>query len=382
MAITQKVEPRTRHTTQRNTKPRPKTGSVGIRIEPVLIFIQTNIKLIACVALLIALWIGYNVLTGSRLFAVTQIEVIQASPTLRTDIEQTIRKSIAQNRLMDVDLAVIKKEVEKIARVREATVARVLPDKIYVRVTERTPAVLVRRSSGNFVWVDADAVEIGDFKLSDLRANAKPNETPKMPPSAIGFTDGKEASASVNPDNRERVALYKRLEKEFSERDSLWDYVNEIDLSSLKYINVEVTTKQLVEAPLKIVLGNSDFRSRFERAIQILKALKERDAEMLNVLRVNDAQRLIDNADRLNFLDATKESIVFSFSSPSMERMPNAGTQKPTAGKPQTPETLKKPEPNVSTRPPAKAAIRSDNKKATVPAPHTAAQKKAPAKKR
>src|SRR5262249_19203798 len=159
--------------------------------------------------------------------------------------------------------AIVKKEIEKIARVRDATVARVLPDKVYVRVTERTPAVLVRRSSGNLVWMDMDAVEIGDFKLSDLRANAKPNETPKMPPSAIGFYEGNNASASVLVDNRERVALYKKLEQEFSARESLWDYVDEIDLSSLKYINIQVTTSELVNAPLKIVLGNSDFRNRF-----------------------------------------------------------------------------------------------------------------------
>ncbi|GEM_PF-816573 len=380
MAITQKVDPRTRRTNARVVKPRPKAGSVGSRIEIVFTFIHTHIKLIAYSALAIALWIGYNVLTGSRLFAVTQIEVMQASPALRTDIEQTVKKTIAQNRLMDVDLAIVKKEVEKIARVREATIARILPDKIYVRVTERTPAVLVRRSTGNFVWVDTDAVELGDFKLADLRANAKTNEATKMPPSATGFTETNTTSPAVIADNRERVAVYKRLEQEFSARESLWDYVNEIDLSSLKYINLQVTTRELVDAPLKIVLGNSDFRSRFERAIQVLRALKERDGEMLNVLRVSDAQRLIDNAERLNYLDATKESIVFSFSSPSTERMPNAGTQKPTADKPPTPALAKKPDGSV--RQPAKAETRSDKKKAAVPAPHSAAQKKAPAKKR
>jgi hypothetical protein len=378
MAITQKVEPRTRRSNSRVVKPRPKSNRAGIRLEPALIFIQTHIKLIAFFALAVALFIGYNVLTGSRLFTVTHIEVIQASPTLRTDIEQTVKKTIAQNRLMDVDLAVVKREVEKIARVREATVARVLPDKIYVRVVERTPAVLVRRSSGNLIWVDIDAVEIGDFKLSDLKANAKANEATKMPPSAIGFMEGNSTSPSVVADNRERVALYKRLEQEFSAGQSLWDFVDEIDLSSLKYVSLQVTTSELVNAPLKIVLGNSDFRKRFERAIQVLRALKERDVEMLNVLRVSDAQRLIDNADRLNFLDATKESIVFSFSSPSTERMPNAGTQKPAAN---TSPTINKTSGNASPQQPSKAA-RAGTKQAAVSAPHAAAHKPAPAKKR
>lgn len=376
MAITQKVEPRTRRSNSRVVKPRPKSNRAGIRLEPALIFIQTHIQLIAFIALAVALFIGYNVLTGSRLFTVTHIEVIQASPTLRTDIEQTVKKTIAQNRLMDVDLAVVKREVEKIPRVREATVARVLPDKIYVRVVERTPAVLVRRGSGNLVWVDIDAIEIGDFKLSDLKANAKANEATKMPPSAIGFTEGNSTSASVIADNRERVALYKRLEQEFSTGQSLWDFVDEIDLSSLKYVSLQVTTRELVNAPLKIVLGNGDFRKRFERAIQVLRALKERDVEMLNVLRISDAERLIDNADRLNFLDATKESIVFSFSSPSTERMPNAGTQKPADNTP-----TKKTSGNASAHQPAQAA-RAGTKQAAVSVPHAAAHKPAPAKKR
>ena len=102
---------------------------------------------------------------------------------------------------------------------------------------------------------------------------------------------------------------------------------------------------------------------------------------MLNVLRVNDAQRLIDNADHLNYLDATKETIVFSFSSPSTERMSNAGTQKQTAVNSQPLATTKPSEVGANHRQPTEGTIKPGNKKAAVPAPHATA-KQAPAKKR
>jgi hypothetical protein len=235
---------------------------------------------------------------------------------VRPDIEQIVRRSVGQTRLMNVDLAAIRQKIEGLPRVREATVACVLPDKVHVQVVEREPAVLVRRNSGLLVWLDKEAIEIGEF-------STKPGDSKKIPPTATGFAEGT-LTAGALAENRERVTIYKKIEQEFTSEDSLWDLVDEIDLSSPKYVNL-----QLLNSPAHVVLGNENFKDRFKTALQVLQAVKERDAEQLSRLRVQDTERLIENADRINFLDASNpKHIVFAFSSPRTENRPDAGIPK------------------------------------------------------
>jgi hypothetical protein len=324
MAISQKAESRTRtqavspRTSQRAAKPRrsSKAGVDGLTVGSVINFISVYAKPIAAVCGAFALIIFYYFFTTSSVFALKGIEVSQASQPLRADIEKIVRNTVGQTRLLDVDLAAIRQKVESLARVREATVARVLPDKVHISIVEREPVVLVRRNSGLLVWLDKEAVEIGEFSM-------KQNDTQKIPPTATGFAEGALTAGAV-AENRERVAIYKRIEQEFSREDSLWDLVDEIDLSSPKYVNL-----QLLNSPVHVVLGSDDFKNRFRIALQVLQSVKERDTEQLSRLRIQDAERLIENADRINFLDASKPNhIVFAFSSPKSENRPDVGLPK------------------------------------------------------
>ncbi|MBI3650205.1 MAG: FtsQ-type POTRA domain-containing protein [Acidobacteria bacterium] len=355
MAQAQKIEPRSRMQSaaaQRGAKAKARRqadSAAGITLVEIIHFVKTYGKPIAVVCSVFSLVVFYYVFTNSSVFALKGIEISSVSQGVRAEVEQTIRRAVGQNRLLNIDLAMIRQKIESLPRVREATVARVLPDKVHVDIVERVPAVLARRNSGLLVWLDKDAVELDEFSLKQGAAT-------KVPPTATGFAEGTLTAGAV-AENRERVALYKKIEQELTGEDSLWDMVDEIDLSSPKYVNL-----QLLNSPTHVVLGSEDFKTRFKIALQVLQAVKERDTEQLSRLRVQDTERLIDNADRINFLDASKPNhIVFAFSSPRPENQPNAGTlKKPESVKPATAEARKA------------VATQADAKKV---APHQAAAK-------
>lgn len=284
-------------------------------------FFQSAAGFVKPAALVIAiaiLIIGYNVMANSRLFDLHNVTVSDASPVLQAEVEQVVRRSVGTTKLLDIDLASIKQKIEAIPLVRSATVARVLPDGLFVRLIERRPAVLVRRMSGpqegKLIWLDDDAVEIGEF--SSIHLSTPAGEAPQIPPIARGFAESNRSQAAINED-RERIALYKKLEKDFSEGPNpLWNLLDEIEMTSTKDVNLS-----LAHPPIMIHVGSESFRWRFEWALKILQAAKQGDAETLNRYRVQNVEGMIQNANNIKFIDATRsERIVVNFASPGAEK--------------------------------------------------------------
>jgi hypothetical protein len=270
---------------------------------------------ILIVAVVVLLIVGYNTLANSRLFLLRRVTISDGSPQLRAEVEQAVRRVVGQNRLMEVDLSALRQKIEAMPRVRAASLARVLPDGIFVRVVERQPAVLVRRESEALVWLDEDAVEMGEF--SEVKnSNSKPGEASEIPPIAKGFAEGNRSQAALAED-RERIALYKQIEREFNEgSSSLWGLIDQIDLTFIKDVNL-----RLAHPPVLIHVGSTDFRKRFERALQVLQAIKQGDSELPGRFRVQDIDRLIQNANNINFIDAARsERIVVNFATPGVQR--------------------------------------------------------------
>lgn len=317
MAVAPKGDPRVRNqvvtprSSRRLDKARSRRRSAidfGKIFRTAVLFARPAIVLLALVFLIL----GYNALANSRLFLLHRVIVADTSQPLGTEIEQTIRKTVGQTGLMDVDLSVLRQKVEAFPKVRAASIARVLPDGIFVRVTERQPAVLVRRESEALVWLDEDAVEMGEFSdVKSVKGSAKA-EPVEIPPIAKGFAEGNRSQSAITED-RERIALYKKIEREFSEGPNpLWGLVDQIDLSFIKDVNI-----RLARPPVLIHVGSTDFRKRFERALQVLYAVKQGDSESLGRFRVQDVDRLIQNAGNINFIDAaSSERIVVNFANP------------------------------------------------------------------
>lgn len=268
----------------------------------------------ALLAALVLVIVGYNVMASSRMFQLRRVTVSDASAPLRADVEQAVRRAVGQNRLLDVDLAVLRQKVEAVPRVRAATVARVLPDGIFVRVAERQPAVLVRRDSESLIWLDEDAIEMGDF--TDVNLDPKTGEAREIPPVAKGFAEGNRTQSAMAED-RERIAVFKQIEREFREGPNpLWNLIDQIDLTFTRDVNL-----RLAHPPVMVHVGSTDFRKRFEKALQVLRAIKQGDSELPGRFRVQDIERLIQNADNINFIDAARsERIVVNFATPGAQK--------------------------------------------------------------
>jgi hypothetical protein len=267
----------------------------------------------AVLVALVLVIVGYNALADSKLFLLHRVTISDAGAALQADIEQMIRRTVGQTRLMEVDLSGLRQKIEAMPRVRGATVARVLPDGIFVRVVERRPAVLVRREAEALVWLDEDAVEVGEF--SDVKlpgSSSKPGAASEVPPIAKGFAEGNRSQAAIAED-RERIVIYKRIEREFSEEPNpLWSLIDQIDLTFTKSVNM-----RLAHPPVLIHIGSTDFRKRFERALQVLQAVRQTDSESLSRFRVQDIDRLIQNADNISFIDAASgDRIVVNIATP------------------------------------------------------------------
>jgi cell division septal protein FtsQ len=260
----------------------------------------------ALVALILVI-VAYNALASSSLFELRRLDLTGMSPDLRPEVEQAVRRAVNQSRLLDVDLMVIKKKIEELPRVREASVGRLLPDGLYVRAVERQPAVLVRRLSQSLVWLDSDAIEMGEF--TEVKHGAD------VPPILKGFAEGNRSAAAIS-DDQERIALYRRIEREMRGADQpLWDLIDEIDLTFPMRVNL-----RLANSPVTVVVGGGDFRNEFETALKVLGAAKEGDWEKLSRFGVRDPEQMIRNLDSITFIDTSRpDRIVFSFSTRGKE---------------------------------------------------------------
>jgi len=221
VAVAQKSEPRARaqvvtpRTSRKINKARSRKSKAGAaNIGKAFKSAATLARPAALLVGIVLVIVGYKALANSPLFEVRAIEVTNAGPALAQDVEQVVRRSVGQSKLLNVDLASVRQKVEQLPRVSRATVSRVLPDSIHIRVEERKPTVLARRSSSELVWFDADAVEMGEF------SEIKIGEGQDVPPIAKGFSEDTRSQAAI-AENRERITLYKQIEREFSEHKKL-----------------------------------------------------------------------------------------------------------------------------------------------------------------
>jgi cell division septal protein FtsQ len=315
VAVAQRSEPRVRaqvvtpRSSRRGSKKHSRQKSainIGKFLESAVAFIKPAAILI----LIVLMIVGYNVLASSRLFELRHVTVSDASPDLRAEIEQLVRRAVGQSKLLDVDLAALKQKVEALPLARSASVARVLPDGIFVRVVERKPTVLVRRESGTLAWLDEDAVETGEF------STRKSGEAQDIPPIVKGFAESNRSQAAIAEDH-ERVAIYKQIEREFKEEPNpIWSLIDEIDLTFTKDVNL-----RLAHPSVMIHIGSADFRKRFERALQILQSIRQGDAELPKSFRVQDVERLIQNKDNIQFIDVARpDRIVVNIATPGADK--------------------------------------------------------------
>jgi hypothetical protein len=230
---------------------------------------------------------------GSRFFALKGVDVVWpaakpgAEPIMSaSDVEQFVRGLPAVSRgVLRADLEQIREELMRNSLMREVEVARLLPDRLRVSVIERQPVALARRSDSSIACVDDEGVMFG--AASNWHGGA-------TPPPINGLAEGGEDSKEMN---RHWLMMYKKLMAELDQAEPpLSSHVDEIFFDKGDVVRVMLTEKRGW-----VMLGSDDFRTRLNVALDILAAVNHKDLDTLNVLRIGDAERLLNG--KINYVN-------------------------------------------------------------------------------
>ncbi|MCI0387452.1 MAG: FtsQ-type POTRA domain-containing protein [Acidobacteria bacterium] len=241
----------------------------------------------------------FYLFAGSRFFALKGVDV--RWPAAKTEgksllsaseVEAMVKPQVLRG-VLNADLEKIREELEKYPLIREAQVARLLPDRLRVSIVERQPVALALKGNPNagarsVVCVDDEGVMFGDSSYW----RGKP-----WPPLISGLAeDGDDAKER----NRQWIMTYKRLMAELDQtQPPVSSRIGEIQFDEDQGVRLILT-----DSKLGVLIGKEDFRIRLNVALDILDAIKRKDLDTLNVLRISDAERLLSGA-KIGYLNVT-----------------------------------------------------------------------------
>jgi cell division protein FtsQ len=240
-------------------KPAKRASSepIGARLRSLVGYIPTALRIgvIAIVCLLVV--IVYRAAASASFFQIKTVETKGAARASVEDIQATVRRDVGATGVWQADLRELSKHLEQLPWVRTAIVTRVLPDGIRVRITERQPRAVVRTNSGRFMWVDDDAVYLGEMAPTD-----------QMPPF---FLHGWNEDAAAQAENRQRVAKFLELQKEW-DAQGLSERVSEVNVMDLRDVRVQLAGD---DARIEVRLGSQEQGARLKKALTVLDAQRQ-----------------------------------------------------------------------------------------------------------
>jgi cell division protein FtsQ len=214
-----------------------------------------RIGVIAIVCLLVV--VVYRAAASASFFQIKTVETKGAARASVEDIQATVRRDVGSTGVWQADLQELSKHLEQLPWVRTAIVSRVLPDGIRVRITERQPRAVVRTTSGRFMWVDDDAVYLGEMAPTD-----------QMPPF---FLHGWNEDDAAQAENRQRVAKFLALQREW-DAQGLSERVSEVNLMDLRDVRVQLAGD---DARIEVRLGSQEQDARLKKALTVLDAQRQ-----------------------------------------------------------------------------------------------------------
>lgn len=234
-------------------------------------------KLIVAMIVIGGVAIIFRSLTGSQFFTVKEIALEGNNRTSREELLALVEDKTGAS-LWKVNLEEIRKALKRNAWVRDAEVTRQLPDKLRVKINEREPYALVRRSDNTVVWIDRDGTILGNHSRFNLAV---------VPPIISGLAEG--VTAKVMDANQQHLDLYQQLLNELDGREPhLSPQVDEALFDGVDGLKLRVREGRVV-----VLVGTKDFRKRLEEALRILQAVERKDISALQLLKISDAERLL-----------------------------------------------------------------------------------------
>jgi hypothetical protein len=240
--------------------------------------------------------VAYFAVADSAAFTLRRVEVDGARRTEAARLEQVVRQA-AGSQLLGADLDDLRRALERERYVRAASVVRVLPDTLRVRIEEREPVAVARLGSGRLVWVDADGYVLEDFR---------PEGGGAIPPPLTGYEDAG-GSDRVATENRDRIARYLDVREALGAGD-LWERLDEVDIRYLRNVHV-----RLADSGVLVRLGERDYGERLATALSLLDAVRLGDTETLARYRVADIGRLLAAPEAIVSVDVARDDGRVSF---------------------------------------------------------------------
>ena len=236
---------------------RASSEPITARLRSLLGYVPTALRIavIAIVCLLVV--VVYRAAASASFFQIKKVETKGATRASVEDIQAVVRRDTSETGVWRADLQQISQHLERLPWVRKAIVTRVLPDGIRVRITERQPRAVVRNASGRFIWVDDDAVFLGEMAPTD-----------QMPPF---FLRGWSEEETGQAENRGRVKKFLELQKEWEEQ-GVSDRVSEVNLMDLRDVRVQLAGD---DSQIEVRLGSQEQGTRLKKALMVLDAQRQ-----------------------------------------------------------------------------------------------------------
>ncbi len=233
--------------------------SIGARFKSVLGYVPLALRIGVFAIIGLIAFVGYRAAASASFFQVRSVETRGVSRASADDIKNTVRRDVSETGVWRADLPALSKHLERLPWVRTAIVTRVLPDGIRVRITEREPKAVVRNAGGRFIWVDDDAVYLGEMSSTD-----------QMPAFFLrGWNEDNTTAAQT--ENRERVRKFLELQRDWSAQ-SVSERVSEVNLLDLRDVRVQLAGD---DSQIEVRLGGQDQSARLGKALTVLDAQRQ-----------------------------------------------------------------------------------------------------------
>ena len=218
-----------------------------MKLDKILRFARISVAVVSIPALC---WVVFSAIAYLAVAPRFEVKKLSVSGLKRVEENQIIAKAgfeVGTN-VFKVNLQEIRKRVEELQWVRHAMVERVLPDQIIIKVIEREPIGLAR-INGEIYQFDLDGKILDPDPIRD---------------SSFPILDG--LRTDNDKENLPKVLSYKKI-------------LEELGPNALSQIRINASGEVTVVSssdPFLVNLGNTDFRNRWIKYLQLKPQIEQR----------------------------------------------------------------------------------------------------------
>ncbi len=286
-------------TSQRPARRERAAGKGGLRERLRVVFrhVPTMLKVVIAIILGVLVFAGYRAAATASFFQIRSVDVKGNWRASTEELQSLVRKEVSKTGVWQADLGDLSARLQRLPWVRRAVVARVLPDEVRVRITERVPRAVVHTSSGRLRWVDDDAVLLGEMLPTD-----------QMPSFFLrGWNE--EESEAARKENSERVQKLLQLQREW-ESAGLSERVSEVNLVDVRDVRAQLAGD---DSQIEVRLGAENLTNRLRQALEVLDQQRNTAlGPLITYIIMNQKNPIVGHAvavRNVNAMDAGKNHL-------------------------------------------------------------------------